>query len=104
MISKETVQQMTQRIIENFSPQKVIVFGSWARGETNSDSDIDFLVVMPYNGSKRELQVSIRRYLKDFDVPKDVIVASPEELAEKRFLNGYIYQPALSEGKVLYER
>jgi Ser/Thr protein kinase RdoA (MazF antagonist) len=54
------------------------------------------------SGSKRELQVSIRRYLKDFDVPKDVIVVSPEELAEKRFLNGYIYQSALSEGKVLF--
>jgi predicted nucleotidyltransferase len=104
MISTETVQQMTKRIIENFAPQKVIAFGSWARGETNADSDIDFLIVMPYSGSKRELQVSIRRYLKDFDVPKDVIVASPEELAEKRFLNGYIYQSAILEGKVLYEQ
>jgi hypothetical protein len=59
---------------------------------------------MPYSGPKRELQVSIRRSLKDFDVPKDVIVASPEELAEKQYLNGYIYQSALLEGKVLYEQ
>jgi predicted nucleotidyltransferase len=93
---------MTRKIIENFAPQKVIAFGSWARNETNADSDVDFLIIMPYSGSKRELQVSIRRYLKDFDVPKDVIVVSPEELAEKRFLNGYIYQSALSEGKVLF--
>jgi predicted nucleotidyltransferase len=104
MISNATVEQMTKRIIDNFAPQKVIVFGSWARGESNADSDLDFLVIMPYSGSKRDLQILIRRNLKDFNVPKDIIVASPIEIEEKRGLNGYIYQAALAEGKVLYEQ
>jgi predicted nucleotidyltransferase len=46
MISTETVEQMAKRIIKNFAPQKVIAFGSWARGETNADSDIDFLIIL----------------------------------------------------------
>lgn len=103
MINDEIVQQMTQRIVAHFSPQKVIVFGSWAKGQTNPDSDLDFLVVMPVLDSKRDLQVSIRRDLKNFDVPKDIIVVSPEELRQKNSLNGYIYQTAVSEGRVTYQ-
>lgn len=104
MIDAEIVERMVRRIVERFSPNKVILFGSWARGEANPDSDVDFLVVMPYTGSKREWQVQIRRELKDFDVPKDIIVVSPEELEHKATLNGYIYQIAVREGKTLYER
>ena len=104
LIDEEVVRKTTQRIVDRFSPWKVIVFGSWARGEANADSDIDFLVVMPYVGSKRDWQVQIRRELRDFDVPKDVIVVSPEELERKGKLNGYVYRSALLEGKTLYER
>jgi predicted nucleotidyltransferase len=104
MITEELVLLMTQRIIDKFSPEKVIVFGSWARGEAHSQSDLDFLVVMSYAGSKRDAQVAIRRELKDFEVPKDIIVVSPEEFQQKKSLNGYIYQPAIAEGKVLYEQ
>ena len=95
---------MTQRIVEHFAPQKVIAFGSWARGEAKPDSDIDFLVIMPHGVSKRDSQVAIRRALKDFAVPKDVIVASSEEIKQKQKINGLIYRAAMSEGVVLYER
>lgn len=104
MITEEIVQQMTRQIVTHFAPQKVIVFGSWARGEVTMDSDLDFLIVMPYTGSKRDCQVSIRRELKDFDVPKDILVISPEDLKQKQSVNGYIYQTAISEGRVLYEQ
>lgn len=90
MITQEAVKRMTQRIIEKFSPEKIIIFGSWAKNLAGQESDIDFLVVMPFIGSKRDAQVSIRRDLKDFEEPKDVIVVSPEELEQKKALNGYI--------------
>lgn len=104
MANAEIIQQMTQRIVDAFSPQKVVVFGSWARGEATADSDVDLLVVMPYSGSKRDCQVSIRHQLRDFDVSKDVLVISPEEYEQKGNTNGYIYQSIVAEGKVLYER
>ena len=104
MVDQDIVQKMTRRIVERFAPQKIIAFGSWARGETGPDSDIDFLVIMPYTGSKRDWQVAIRRELKDFQVPKDIIVASNEEIEQKKTINGYIYKTAIAEGVVLYER
>ncbi len=104
MIGEHIVQAMTKRIIDFFSPDRIIVFGSWARNEADKDSDIDFLVITSYEGSKRDLQVAIRRKLKGFGVPKDVIVASHEEVERKKDLPGYIYGTALREGSVVYER
>lgn len=104
MITEHIVQSMTERIVNAFSPERVIVFGSWARNEATKDSDIDFLVITPYTGSKRDIQAAMRRELKGFGVPKDVIVASKEEIEQKKNLPGYIYRTALQEGKVVYER
>ncbi|NLC67849.1 MAG: nucleotidyltransferase domain-containing protein [Clostridiaceae bacterium] len=104
MVNDHIVQSMIEKIVNIFSPEKIIVFGSWARNEATKDSDIDFLVITSYNGSKRDLQVAIRRALKGYGIPKDVIVASKEEIEQKKDLPGYIYKTALREGKVVYER
>lgn len=104
VITEQVVQAMIDKIINMFSPDKIIVFGSWARKEFNEHSDVDFLVIMPYGGSKRDTQVAIRRALKGFGVPKDVIVATGQEIEQKKSLSGYIYGAALREGRVVYER
>lgn len=104
MITEHIVQSMTERIVHSFSLEKIIVFGSRAPNEATEDSDIDFLVITSYNGSKRDIQVAIRRELKGFGVPKDDIVATREEIEQKRDLPGYLYGTAIREGKVVYER
>ena len=104
MINGHIVQAMAKKIVDSFSPDRIIVFGSWARNEATKDSDVDFLVITSYEGSKRDLQVAIRRKLKGFGVPKDVIVASHEEVESKKNLPGYIYGTALREGSIVYER
>jgi hypothetical protein len=62
------------------------------------------LVITSYEGSKRDIQVAMRRKLKGFGIPKDAIVASREEIEQKKDLPGYIYGTALQEGRVIYER
>ena len=104
MINQHIVQAMTKIIEDSFAPDKIIVFGYWARDEVTKDSHIDFLVITSYEGSKRDLQVAIRRRLKGFGVPKDVIVASHDEVERKKNLPGYIYGTALREGSIVYER
>ena len=104
MINEALIGMMVRRIVDDFEPQQIVVFGSWARGEAKEDSDVDLLVVMPFEGSKRDLQVSMRLALSEFDVPVDLIIASPQDIALKRDWNGLIYKEAYREGRIAYER
>lgn len=54
MITPDTIQKMVDRIVERFQPEKVVLFGSCARGQITRDSDVDLLVVMPFKGTRRE--------------------------------------------------
>ncbi len=100
----KTLNLMVKRIVKRFDPDQIILFGSHARGTARADSDIDLLVVLPLVGSKRAKQVEMRVALHDIHVPKDIIVATPEEIARRRNIVGTIIRPALREGKVLYAR
>ena len=98
------VAVMLERIVNGFHPLRVVLFGSYARGEAGPDSDIDLLVVLPHVSDKRKVAVQIRRALTDIPAPKDIIVTSPEEIARRGHIVGTVLRPALREGKVLYER
>jgi len=100
----EKIQEMIRRIAEKFDPEKIILFGSHARGEAGPDSDADLLVVMRYSGSRRKQATEIDLALWGIDLPADLLVFSPEEIEKYRNLIGTIIYPALREGKVVYER
>lgn len=95
---------MRDRIVEQFQPLKIILFGSHARGEATAHSDIDLLVVFPELEHQREMTISILGALGDLPIAKDIIVTTPAEIAEYGDLVGRILRPALREGKVIYER
>lgn len=98
------LQVMTDRIVQQFDPLKIILFGSYARGEATADSDIDLLVVLSALTHKRETTIAIRNILADLPIAKDIVVTTPVEIAEYGDLVGPILRPALQEGKVIYER
>jgi uncharacterized protein len=98
------IKQMVRRIVERFDPDRIILFGSHARGDAGPDSDVDLLVVMPVKGSKRKKRVELRGALHDFRISKDVLVSTPQEFSEHKDLVGTIEWPASREGKVLYAR
>jgi predicted nucleotidyltransferase len=102
--AQEIIGEMVRRIVERFDPEKIILFGSYARGTAGPDSDVDLLVVMPVSGSKREQRLAIRIALHGMGLAKDIVVATPEEIERDRDLVGTIVYPALREGRVLYER
>jgi len=101
-VSTSVIGKMVQRIVRQFWPEQVILFGSYARGDANEDSDVDFLVVMPVQGSKAEQEVRIGVALHDFPVAKDIVVSTPDEFAWRKDIVGTIEYPAVREGKVLY--
>ena len=102
--NREKIQAMVRRIVERFSPERIVLFGSYACGTAGPDSDVDFLVIMRFEGSKRDKQVEIRMALSGMGLAKDIIVATPEEVKKYRDVVGTVIRPALLEGKVLYER
>jgi predicted nucleotidyltransferase len=98
------IRKMAKRIVERFDPERVILFGSHARGTATPDSDVDFLVVMRVAGSKREAQIQVRSALHEFQTPVDVIVTRPEDFDWRQRVVGTIEYPAVREGKILYAR
>jgi len=101
---QKTIDRMVQRIVKRFHPDRVILFGSHARGTAGPDSDVDLLVVMPVTGSRREKVVEIGVALHGFGVSKDIVVTTPEDFAWRKEIPGTIERPAALEGKVLYAR
>jgi predicted nucleotidyltransferase len=98
------IQEMVNRIVEHFDPERIILFGSSARGDARPDSDVDLLVVMPIQGSKREKQLEIRALLRGIRLAKDIVVSKPEDFEWRKDIVGTIEFPATKEGKVLYAR
>ncbi len=101
---QERIEEMVQRIVSQFHPDKIILFGSHARGEAGPDSDVDLLVVMQPHGSKRERVVEVYGLLAGMGVPKDVMIVTPEEFDIYRDAPGTVIRTACREGKVLYDR
>jgi predicted nucleotidyltransferase len=100
-VSDEILQEIVLRIVEVAKPEKIILFGSAAREEMGPDSDLDFLVIKSCK-NRRKTARKIRRRLIGIGIPKDIIVATPQDMERYKDTIGLIYRPALKEGKVLY--
>jgi predicted nucleotidyltransferase len=102
--ARELIAEMVRRIVTRFDPLKVILFGSYARDDAGPDSDVDLLVVLPPNGSRRQQAADIDVALSGIKLPVDVIVVTPDDILRDRDVPGTVVRPALREGRVLYDR
>ena len=100
-IREEILQEIVRRIVEAVHPEKIILFGSAARGQMGPDSDLDLLVVKAC-ADRRETARVARRALIRIGVAKDIIVVTPEDIERHKDNRGLVIYPALREGKVLY--
>jgi len=91
-------------IVGQFAPERIILFGSCARGTVTFDSDLDILVVMRVEGSERAKANEIDLALADRTVPLDLVVVTPEQFERQKNALGTIVREAVLEGRVLYER
>jgi predicted nucleotidyltransferase len=96
------IQQFAQRLGEEFSPQKVILFGSYAYGQPTRDSDVDLLVIMPLQCSPVEKSVEMQLKLRA-SFPLELLVRTPEKVLERLEMGDVFMREVLAKGKVLYE-
>lgn len=104
MVSTETLNEAARRLVEGFHPERIILFGSQARGTANERSDVDLLVVCSFEGQRRRLMVEMDPALWGLGIAKDIIVLTPQEYERDKRIPGAIARPASREGKVVYER
>jgi predicted nucleotidyltransferase len=102
MIEKAQIQKLANRIADQFRPEKIILFGSFARGEQTPDSDIDLLVVLPHTGKSWRLAAQIRGSLQA-DYPVDLIVRSPAEVHQRVAEGDPFLSDIETNGQVMYE-
>jgi predicted nucleotidyltransferase len=101
-LSPKMLDQVVKQIVDVAHPEKIILFGSYARGDARDDSDFDLIIIEREVTARRRETVRIRRALRPLGVPVDILVFSRDEV--KRFGNimGTVLYPALREGKVIY--
>jgi len=104
MVSQATLIQATNRLVEKFHPQRIILFGSHARGTADERSDVDLLVVASFTESRRKVLIEMDRALRGIGFARDIVLLTPEEFERDREIPGSIARPASQEGKILYER
>lgn len=103
-VTDETIRQMVQAIADQFQPERILLFGSYARGNARPGSDVDLLLVMPIEGSRRKKRVQIGLSLYEYRVPVDIVIVTPQEFETDARIAGTIVRPAVREGKVMYVR
>ena len=103
MVAMKDILELSDRIVSEFDPEKIILFGSHAYGTPGEHSDVDLLLIMPFEGSTFQQSLEVEERLEPpFYV--DFIVRAPED-AERRYREGDpLIREAFDRGKVLYER
>lgn len=102
MISQQRIQDYANRVAERFHPDKIILFGSYAYGEPNEDSDVDLLVVMPGERIDRKKSVQIQMAVRE-TFPLDLLVYDPAYLQQRSQVEDWFVREVLEKGRVLYE-
>ncbi len=99
---EKEIQSITRQLIEKYGPEKIILFGSAARGDKGPDSDADFLIIKkqtPYYGSERIMEVSS---IIERNIPVDFLIYRPEEFEKRLEMGDPFLKAILKEGRVLY--
>jgi len=103
MISFKQIQDITTKIIDEFHPERIVLFGSYAHGEATTDSDVDLLVIMPSFAGKNVLKAIeiIKKVQPTF--PMDLLVRTSDEVQRRVAMNDYFLKDITEKGAVLYE-
>ena len=104
MIDQQTIQHVVRVIATRLSPRRVILFGSYARGEAGPDSDLDLFIELDPPLPERGRAARVKQLFDPYPCPMDIVVYSPAEVDYWKQAPASLVASVLREGKVLYER
>ena len=102
-VTQQEVGDFVKEVVRRFKPERIILFGSHASDSTTSDSDVDLLVVMDFEGRPHQQAFQIRKSVKR-SFPLDLLVRRPADIERRLRMGDYFIREIMKEGKVLYER
>ena len=102
MVAMKEIRDLSRRIAREFRPRRIVLFGSYAEGRANPDSDVDLLVVLPHKGKAVEKSVEIRLATRP-PFALDLLVRTPAEVRKRLAMGDTFMADILEKGKVLYE-
>ena len=99
------IKKITRRIVKNYKPEKIILFGSFAWGKATKDSDVDLFIIKASRKRKVDRERELRRMLFEGDFPAmDLLIYTPEEVKKRLFIKDLFIKEILSKGKLLYAK
>ena len=102
MVEMSAIRAFAERIVAEFKPERIILFGSYARGEPTPDSDVDLLIVLAHEGKSWRMASEIRKRAQP-SFPTDLLVRQPDELRERLQRGDTFLRRITHEGVTLYE-
>jgi uncharacterized protein len=102
-VDSAILADIVARVVRAADPEKVVLFGSAARGTMGPNSDVDLLVIKGGRFNRDRVTIAIYRELRGKGVPVDVVVATPKEVERYRDTHCLVICPALKEGKVVHD-
>ncbi len=102
MVDASRIAELGRRIATQFHPDRIVLFGSHARGTAGADSDVDLLIILPFEGKPAAKSAEIRVKLRP-GFPVDLVVRTPEKVRERLAMGDSFLREILETGTVLYE-
>ena len=102
MVDAARIAELSERIAAEFHPDRIVLFGSHARGTAGQDSDVDLLIIMPFEGKPAAKSVEIRLRVRP-GFPVDLIVRTPQKVRERLAMGDGFLREILETGTVLYQ-
>ena len=103
---QQTIKQIVTHIIEQYRPEKIILFGSYAYGEPDDGSDVDLLIVKETDQRPIDRRITVRRlvHASRYGMPFSPLVITPQELAQRLEMGDPFYHEIVDRGKIQYAR
>lgn len=104
MITDKKIEEIISKIIRNYDPDKIILFGSYAKGTANEDSDLDLIIVKNTDKPKHKRGKEVRKFLLGSLIPMDLKVYTPDEFENERSSDFSFLNSAIKDSLIVYER